>query len=100
LNISNISGQHLLLPDNGSHFMWRIHTISKYEQRDGGVDVEVEAIALSRDVPSSLGSMVNPVVHRLSIGSLITTLRQTRRAVNMRFETPELLAMPDAEGGN
>ena len=95
------SGQYLLPPDNGSGFMWRMHSISRYEQRDGGVYLEVEAIALSRDVPPSLRWMVNPVVHRLSMNSLTTTLRQTRRAVNMEPETPEQqLAMRDAEGGN
>jgi hypothetical protein len=94
------SGQRLLPPDNGSGFMWRMHSISRYEQRDGGVYLEVEAIALTRDVPPSLRWMVNPVVHRLSINSLTTTLRQTRQAVNMRSVTPEQLAMRDAEGGN
>jgi hypothetical protein len=94
------SDQHLLPPDNGSGFMWRMHSISRYEQRDGGVLLEVEAIALSRDVPPSLRWMVNPVVHRLSINSLTATLRQIRRAVNMEPVTPEQLAMGDAEGGN
>jgi hypothetical protein len=93
-------GQHLLPPDNGSGFMWRMHSISRYEQRDGGVYLEVEAIALTRDVPPSLRWMVNPVVHRLSISSLTTTLRQTRRAVNIDPVTPEQVAMGEAEGGN
>lgn len=60
-----------------------MHTISRYEERDGGVYLEVEAIALTRDVPKSIRWMVNPVVHLLSINSLTTTLRQTRQAVNM-----------------
>ena len=94
------SDQRLLPPDNGSGFMWRMHSISRYEQRDGGVYLEVEAIALTRDVPPSLRWMVNPVVHRLSINSLSTTLRQTRRAVNMDPATPEQVAMPEPDGGN
>jgi hypothetical protein len=94
------SGQHLLPPDNGSGFMWRMHSISRYEQRDGGVYLEVEAIALTRDVPPSLRWMVNPVVHRLSINSLTTTLRQTRQAVNMEPATPQQLAMRYADGGD
>jgi hypothetical protein len=94
------SGQHLLPPDNGSGFMWRMHSISRYEQRDGGVYLEIEAIALTRDVPPSLRWMVNPVVHRLSMNSLTTTLRQTRQAVNLEPATPEQLAMREAGGGN
>jgi hypothetical protein len=70
------------------------------EQRDGGVYLEVEAIVLTSDVSPSLRWMVNPVVHRLSMNSLTTTLRQTRRAVNVEPVTPEQLAMRDAEGGN
>jgi len=94
------SGQRLLPPDNGSGFMWRMHSISRYEQRDGGVYLEVEAIALTRDVPPSVRWMVNPVVHRLSVNSLTATLLQTRRAVNIGAATPQQLAMADAEGGN
>src|ERR1700733_6457819 len=74
-------GEHLLPPDTGGGFLWRIHSISRYEERDGGVYLEVEAIALSRDIPASLHWLVNPVVNRLSVSALATTLRQTREAV-------------------
>ena len=73
--------EHLLPPDTGDGFMWRIHNISRYEQRDGGVYLEIEAVALTRDIPTSLGWLVTPVVNRLSINSLRTTLSQTREAV-------------------
>jgi hypothetical protein len=73
--------EHLLPPDTGDGFMWRIHNISRYEQRDGGVYLEIEAMALTRDIPTSLGWLVTPVVNRLSINSLRTTLSQTREAV-------------------
>ena len=87
------SDQHLLPPDNGNGFIWRIHTISRYEERDGGVYLEIEAMVLSRDVPASVRWMVNPVVHRMSINSLTTTLRQTRQAVNKEPVAPEQIAM-------
>ena len=74
-------GEHLLPPDIGGGFLWRIHSISRYEERDGGVYLEVEAIALSRDIPASLRWLVNPVVNRLSVNSLAITLQQTREAV-------------------
>jgi hypothetical protein len=73
--------EHLLPPDTGGGFLWRIHSISRYEERDGGVYLEIEAIALSRDIPASLRWLVNPVVNRLSVSALATTLRQTREAV-------------------
>jgi hypothetical protein len=73
--------QHLLPPDTGSGFIWRIHSIARYQERDGGVYLELEAIALTRDIPASLSWLVSPTVNRLSINSLTTTLRQTRDAV-------------------
>lgn len=76
------AGKHLLPPDTGGGFLWRIYSLSRYEERDGGVYLEIEAIALSRDVPSSLRWLVNPVVNHLSVNSLTTTLRQTRKAVD------------------
>ena len=73
--------EHLLPPDTGNGFIWRICSVVRYEERDGGVYVELDAMVLTRDVPGSVAWMVNPVVHRLSINSLTTTLRQTRDAV-------------------
>lgn len=76
------SGEHLLPPGQGSGFIWRMHSIARYEERDGGVYLELEAIALTRDIPLSLRWLVSPVVNRLSISSLETSLRQTRDAVS------------------
>jgi hypothetical protein len=67
--------EHLLPPDTGSGFIWRMHSIARYEERDGGVYLELEAIALTRDIPGSLSWWVTPVVNRLSVNSLTTTLR-------------------------
>jgi hypothetical protein len=75
------ANQHFLPPDTGSGFIWRIRSVSRYEQRDGGVILELEAIALTRDIPASLSWLVAPLVNHLSINSLTTTLRQTRNAV-------------------
>jgi hypothetical protein len=55
--------------------------MARYEERDGGVYLELEAMALTRDIPGSLAWMVKPVVNHLSINSLTTTLRQTRDVV-------------------
>ncbi len=75
------AGQRLLPPDTGNGFIWRMHSISRFEERDGGVYLEIEAIALTRDIPAALHFMVSPVVNRLSVNSLTETLRQTRDAV-------------------
>ena len=74
-------GERALPVDTGHGFVWRLHDITRYEQRDGGVYLEVEAIALTRDIPSSLRWLVAPVVKHLSFESLETMLRQTRDAI-------------------
>src|SRR5262249_19058471 len=74
-------GEHLLPPGTGNGFIWRLRSMARYEERDGGVYFELEAIALTRDIPTSLRWLVKPVVNRLSINSLTTILRQTRDAV-------------------
>jgi len=76
-------GELWLPPDQGSGFIWRLHSIARYEQRDGGVYVELEAMALTRAIPSSLSWLVKPVVERLSRNSLVTSLGQTRDAVTL-----------------
>jgi len=76
------ANQRLLPPDQGKGFLWRLHSIARYEETDGGVYLELEAIALSRDIPASVAWLVNPVVNHLSMNSLTTTLRQTREAVS------------------
>ena len=73
--------ERLLPPDTGNGFIWRIRSVARYEERDGGVYLELEATALTRDIPSSVAWFVKPVVNHLSINSLTTTLRQTRDAV-------------------
>ncbi len=73
--------QHLLPENHGTGLIWRIHSITHLEERDGGVYIEVEAIALSRDIPSVLRWVVDPIVRRVSRASLATSLHQTEAAV-------------------
>jgi hypothetical protein len=75
-------GQHTLPEGEGNGFIWRLFSISRFEERDGGVYIELEAIALSRDIPISLRWIVEPIVRRISRNSLETSLRQTERAVH------------------
>lgn len=75
------AGQRELPPDLGNGYIWRLCSISKFEERDGGVYVELEAMALSRPIPAGLHWVVEPVVARLSRSSLQMSLRQSREAV-------------------
>jgi len=73
--------------DQGSGYIWRLYNISRFEERDGGVYVEVEAMALSRDIPVALRLIVDPIVRRVSRTSVSTSLRQTQEAVIAKLDT-------------
>jgi len=75
------SDPHELPTDEGHGYIWRLYSLTKFEERDGGVYIEVEAIALSRDISASLRWFTKPVVERVSRNSLFTILQLTREAV-------------------
>ena len=75
-------GQHELAENEGTGLIWRLSSITRFEERDGGVYIELEAMALSRDIPVSLRWLVDPIVRRVSRESLTTSLRQTGNAVH------------------
>lgn len=75
------AGMRVLPPDRGPGYLWRLYSFTRFEESDGGVYVEVEAMALSRDVPAVLRWLVDPVVERLPRESVHDTLEKTRHAV-------------------
>jgi len=79
-------GQHFLPEGDGTGLIWRLFSMTRYVERDGGVYFELEAIGLSRDIPSPLRWLVEPIVRRVSRESLLTSLRQTESAVQPRSE--------------
>jgi hypothetical protein len=85
--------EHESPTNTGRGLIWRLFSISRFEQRDGGVYVELEAIALSRDVPGGLRWLVDPIVRRTSRGSMNVSLQKTAEAV---LETSR--AAKDKEG--
>jgi len=70
-----------LPPDTGSGYIWRVYSISRYEERNDGVYAELEALVLSRDIPACFRWLVDPIVSRISRNALLTSLEQTRQAV-------------------
>jgi hypothetical protein len=73
------------LPENqGTGLIWRLSSITRLEERDGGVYAELEAIALSRDIPAAFRVFVTPIVRRVSRDSLATSLHQTKAAIDAR----------------
>jgi hypothetical protein len=74
--------QRTLPEDQGTGLIWRLSSFTRLEERDGGVYAELEAIALSRDIPAAFRLVVTPIVRRVSRDSLATSLHQTKAAVN------------------
>lgn len=68
--------------DNG--FLWRLNSYWRFEQADGGVYAECEAISLSRDLPLGLGFLLKGFLEHFPKESMQNTLRGTRAAVELR----------------
>jgi hypothetical protein len=74
-------GAHRLPPDRGHGYIWRMTSLSQMEERDGGVYVEEEVMALSRDVPVGLRWMAGPIIRREARASTASSMERTRTAV-------------------
>jgi hypothetical protein len=62
-------------------------SIARFEQRDAGVYIELEAIALSREIPAAGRFVADPIVRRVSRNSLLASLQQTVESVRGSFVT-------------
>ena len=76
-----LQDEHEAPADTGRGLIWRLYSISRFEQRDGGVYIELEAVALSRDVPGPLRWVLEPIVRRTSRNSMLISLQKTQGAV-------------------
>lgn len=92
-------GERRFPPDEGSGYLWRLYGNTRFEERDGGVYVELEAIGLSRNIPASLRWFVAPVVTRLARDSVAASLRETRSAVYSTTEVASRTAGVQVQGG-
>jgi len=64
-----------------SGYLWRMDDYWRYEQKDGGVYMQVESISLSRDVPPLLWWFVRGLVHRIARQTMTNLLEANRRAI-------------------
>jgi len=63
-------------------FLWRLNTYWSYEERDGGLYMQIESVSLTRSIPTGLGWAVRPFVDSVPRGSLEFTLRSTCNALH------------------
>ena len=85
-----LKSERVLPAGEGKGFIWKLQSIARYEERDGGVYLEFEALGLTRDIPAALRWFAGPLVARLSSSTLAASLRQTRDAVAASAEEPRI----------
>jgi len=73
-----------LAPDEGSGYLWRLVSFARFEERDGGLYLELEVIGLSKDLPGSLRWLFKPVIDHVPRQALTMKLDQTCQAIRSR----------------
>lgn len=74
--------QRLLPQDQGPGYVYRTFGVTRLEQRDGGVYVEMESIALSRNIPFAFRWLIKPLTEHLPRNLMFDTLKASRTAVS------------------
>jgi hypothetical protein len=65
----------------GHGYLWRLNTYWRFQEKDGGVYLQCEAVSLTRDMPIGLGWLLRPLVTAIPKASLNRALGQTRTVV-------------------
>jgi hypothetical protein len=73
--------EHALSPADQHGFLWRLNTYWAFDERDGGLYMQIESVSLTRSIPTGLGWVIGPFVESVPRESLEFTLRATRYAL-------------------
>lgn len=73
--------------DDGHGYLWRLDSYWRFEEKDGGVYVQLESIGLSRSVPAIFAWLVNPLLRSIPRATLTNLLNATRFAVGKNAPT-------------
>jgi hypothetical protein len=73
--------EHALSNEDEHGFLWRLNTYWTYEERDGGLYLQIESVSLTRSVPTGLNWVVQPFIEKIPRESLEFTLRSTCNAL-------------------
>lgn len=71
-------------PGQGSGYLWRLNTYWRFQEKDGGVYIQCEALSLTRDIPTGLGWLLRPLVTSVPKHSLNGALGRTREVVEQQ----------------
>ena len=76
------TGKERVLNASEEHgFLWRLNTYWSFEERDGGLYMQIESVSLTRSIPTGLGWAIGPFVQSVPRESLEFTLRSTCNAL-------------------
>jgi hypothetical protein len=73
--------ERALKPSDEHGFLWRLNTYWSYEERDGGLYMQIESVSLTRSIPRGLGWAIGPFVESVPRESLEFTLRSACNAL-------------------
>ena len=62
-------------------FLWRLNTYWSYEERDGGLYMQIESVSLTRSIPNGLAWIIRPFVESVPRESLEFTLHAVSNAL-------------------
>ena len=65
-------------------YLWRLNTYTRYQEKDGGVYIQIEFIALSRSVPAIFAWLVNPYIKSVPREYLTHLLEATGKALKKK----------------
>jgi len=85
-HVAEISGagtasERALSADEEHGFLWRLNTYWSYEERDGGLAMQIESVSLTRSIPTGLGWAIGPFVESVPRESMEFTLRSMVNSV-------------------
>ena len=75
------NSERALKPGEEHGFLWKLNTYWSYEERDGGLYLQIESISLTRSIPRGLGWAIRPLAESVPRESLEFTLRSACNAL-------------------
>lgn len=92
--------EHELPVGNDHGYVWRLYSYWRIEERDGGVYVQVESVALSRSIPPMLAWLIKPLIRSIPRVVLSDLLSATRKAVTDATTPSARFAPPSSPSAN
>jgi hypothetical protein len=75
IEAAGTSAERALSSSQEHGFLWRLNTYWSYEERDGGLLIQIESVSLTRAVPTGLEWAIGPFVESVPWETLEFTLR-------------------------